>query len=354
MENNFLDNIPSGPATTIDTAISGANRSYLNDGTRLMPLVISSLQPKGDLVSWMNANKEVFETDLVKHGGILFRGFNISTSLDFKEFMNCFNTDPLPYLFRSSPRKELSSDIRNIYLSTTYPQERPINMHNETSYSRVWGRKIVFCCLVPAEKGGETPLADSRLVLSDIPPELLTRFRETGVKYRRNLSEGLGMPWQEVFQTTDKEVVLGICKRNDITCVFRGRNDAVIEWVKPAVYRHPVSGEELWFNHVLFFNKYARYEEVGLDGDSYLPEDYLSSDTFFGDGSDISYNQYRSIWEAYEKNKVVFSYQQGDIIFLDNMLTSHGRNPYSGERIIATAIIEAMYDDGYSAVSFSV
>ncbi|MGF6848988.1 alpha-ketoglutarate-dependent taurine dioxygenase [Chitinophaga sp. W3I9] len=354
MEDIIFDNMPTPQSPATGTVIPEIKKSLLNGGDQLMPLVITSLSANGNLSSWMKANKASFEADLIHHGGVLFRGFHISGPADFKEFMNCFNTDPLPYLFRSSPRKELSSSTKNIYLSTTYPQERSINMHNESSYSRVWGKKIVFCCLKVAERGGETPLADSRLVLKSIHPDVVAKFRQTGVKYRRNLLEGMGMAWQEVFQTNDKEVALNICRRNDITCTFKDQNDAVIEWVKPAVYRHPVSGEEMWFNHVFFFNKYSRYEELGLGVDDFLPDDYLSSDTFFGDGSIISYSQYCNIRDAYEKNKVVFPYQQGDVIFLDNMLTSHGRNPYVGERVIATAIIEAIYDEGYSAASFNV
>jgi hypothetical protein len=317
------------------------------DKDRGLPLLIQRETEGIGLVEWILANRAAFEEQLVRYGGILLRGFGIRTAEDFNSFMKCFNTDPLPYMFRSSPRQELDSQIRNIYLSTSYPNERTINMHNESSYSRVWGRKIVFCCIKPAEEGGETPIADSRKVLKDIPPSLLGKFREKGVKYRRNLLPDLGMPWQEVFQTTDKAVAEGICRKYNIANTFKGHDHMVIEWVKPAIYRHPLSGEETWFNHVYFFNKFSRYEELGLAPDDMLPDEYLTSDTFFGDGSEIVYEEYLDISNAYLKNRVVFPYRQGDIIFLDNMLAAHGRNPYKGDRIIATAIIEAACDEGY-------
>lgn len=312
--------------------------------SQLLPLLVTPAQQGINLVEWMNANKQQFEADLLKYGGVLLRGFDVRSAADFNTFMKCFNTDPLPYMFRSSPREELDKSIRNIYLSTSYPNERSIFMHNESSYSRVWGQKIVFCCIQPAEEGGETPLADSRRVLKDISPELVDKFRVKGVKYRRNLMPDLGMPWQEVFQTNDISVAQDICRKNNITYTFIDENALVLEWVKPAVYKHPVSGEETWFNHVFFFNKYSRYEELGLSHDDFLPEKYLTSDTFFGDGTGISYEEYAEIKKAYQQNLVVFPYQKGDIIFLDNMLAAHGRNPYKGARTIATAIIEATYD----------
>jgi alpha-ketoglutarate-dependent taurine dioxygenase len=312
-----------------------------------LPLLVTPRHENAGLVEWIQDNKASFEEDLVRHGGILFRGFPVNTVQDFNDFMKCFNTEPLPYMFRSSPRQELDKNIKNIYRSTSYPNERSINMHNESSYSRVWGMKIVFCCIQPAAAGGETPLTDSRKVLQDISKDLVDKFREKKVKYRRNLSSGLGMPWQEVFQTTDKLEVEEICRRNDIAFEFRG-DQLIIEWIKPAVYTHPVSGEPIWFNHILFFNKFSRYEEIDLSPSDSLPEEYLSSDTFFGDGTPIAYEEYLEIRNAFQKNKVVFPYERGDILFLDNMLVAHGRTPYQGERTIATAIIEAAYDAQYT------
>ena len=97
---------------------------------------------------------------------------------------------------------------------------------------------------------------------------------------------------------------------------------------------------------MLFFHRYSRYEELGLAPDELLPEEYLTSETFFGDGTEITYEEYANIKSAYQKNIVAFPYRQGDILFLDNMLAAHGRNPYKGDRTIATAIIEAAYDTG--------
>jgi hypothetical protein len=289
-----------------------------------------------------------FEHDLVTHGGVLLRGFGAATAESFKMFVDCWDSAPLPYMFRSSPRQELNSNIKNIYLSTTYPNERHINLHNESSYSRVWGRKIIFCCLMPAAEGGETPIADSRKVLEHINPDLVEKFRTKGVKYKRNLFPEFGMHWQEVFQTSDKKIVEEVCRRNNINCIFKDEDELVVEWVKPAVYRHPVTREETWFNHILFFNKFARYEELELSSGDDLPEEYLTSDTFFGDGSEISYEEYFDIKNAYLKNRIVIPYEQGDILFLDNMLAAHGRNPYRGERVVVTAIVEVAFDEGYT------
>jgi hypothetical protein len=318
---------------------------FAQAGNRL-PLVISPAGAPVALVDWITHNSGDFEKDLYQYGGILLRGFKMDTVEDFNAFVQCFNAAPLPYMFRSSPREELKKEIRNIYRSTTYPSDRSINLHNESSYSRVWGMKIIFCCLQPALEGGATPIADSRQVLQYISPELVNKFRSKGIKYRRNLLAGLGMPWQEVFQTEDRQEVERICRKNNIDFNFTD-DGLIIEWVKPAVYNHPVSGDATWFNHVLFFHKYARYEELEVAPDVLLPREYLSSETFFGDGSEITYEEYLNIKRAFEQSTISFPYQQGDILFLDNMLVAHGREPYKGDRVIATAILEPACDSDY-------
>jgi hypothetical protein len=45
-----------------------------------------------------------------------------------------------------------------------------------------------------------------------------------------------------------------------------------------------------------------------------------------------------SLREAYLAEKVVFPWQRGDVLMLDNMLTAHAREPYRGERRILTGM----------------
>lgn len=323
---------------------TGIVKKYFSeDRASLMPLIITPENSPVNIVEWITLHRDYFKRELMVHGAILFRGFGTDTAEQFNEFMKCFDTAPMRYMFRSSPREELNKKLKNIYQSTTYPNERSIEMHNESSYSRMWGMKIVFCCIQPAEEGGETPLADSRRVLKDVPLELVEKFKKKSVRYWRNLTPGLGMPWQEVFQTDKKADAKKICLENSIDFEFRG-DQMITHWEKPAVYKHPVTFEETWFNHVLFFHKYSRYQELDMSHDETLPEEYLTSQVFFGDGSEISFGEYVAIKNAYQKNKVVFQYVKGDIIFLDNMLVAHGRNSYKGQRTIATAIIEPIND----------
>ncbi|HSF39385.1 MAG TPA: TauD/TfdA family dioxygenase [Thermoanaerobaculia bacterium] len=43
---------------------------------------------------------------------------------------------------------------------------------------------------------------------------------------------------------------------------------------------------------------------------------------------------------AYRETSVAFPWQRGDALLLDNFLTSHGREPFSGPRRIVVAMAE--------------
>jgi len=47
-----------------------------------------------------------------------------------------------------------------------------------------------------------------------------------------------------------------------------------------------------------------------------------------------------AIREAYDQSAVRFRWQKDDVLLIDNMLTSHARDPYSGPRKIVVAMAE--------------
>jgi hypothetical protein len=71
---------------------------------------------------------------------------------------------------------------------------------------------------------------------------------------------------------------------------------------------------------------------------SIMPVDDLPRNVYFGDGSTIEDEVMEEIGELYWKLATVSAWQKHDMIMLDNMLTSHARNPYSGPRRIAVAM----------------
>ena len=155
-----------------------------------LPVVMRPAVEGVNLVTWAADNHEMIEAHLLKHGGILFRGFDVSSPEVFGQFVTACSSELLQYRERSSPRTQLDN---NIYTSTDYPADQSIFLHNENSYQHTWPLKIFFCCMTPPTKGRETPIPDCRKFFGRIDPMIRQRFIEKGWMLDRNFGDGLSL-----------------------------------------------------------------------------------------------------------------------------------------------------------------
>ncbi|WPQ66225.1 TauD/TfdA family dioxygenase [Chitinophaga sancti] len=286
------------------------------------------------LRSWIGDHLADIGTDLKKYGAILFRGFDVPDRDAFQEVMKAFGEELMSYKDRSSPRTEISG---NLYTSTEHPADQVINMHNELSYSHTWPLKIAFYCSKQPLERGETPIADVRKVLKRLPDALISSFKQKGILYRRLLQKGVGLSWQEVYQTEDRAVVEQHCKTYGLNFKWLEKDALEIKWCRPAIRIHPVTGEEIWFNHGYFFNFMALAPEIRT---AFASMDELPFNTYYGDGSPIEPAFLTAIYEAYRDECVYFPWVNQDILLMDNMLVAHGRNSFTGAREINVVMMQ--------------
>lgn len=293
------------------------------------------------IVEWATENRQAIEEWLNTRGALLVRGLAISSSKQFGKVLNIlFDAPLLSYVNRSTPRTELKGAV---YTATEYRADQMIVQHNEQAYTNSWPTRIGFCCITPAPFGGETPIADSRTVYRDIPQAIRNEFIERELLYVRNYSD-IDLSWQEVFCTTDKHEVERYCRENGIIYEWKS-NDALRTMQKlPAVVKHPVTGEMLWFNQAHLFHSVSIGENMRNALIEMKGEDNLPRNVLFGDGSRIEDEKIKAIQETYERSKHVFQWQSGDLLLLDNMLFSHGRMPYSGERCVLVGMARPYSD----------
>lgn len=310
--------------------------NYLQPGKHL-PLVIQPAVEDVDLLVWASSHREFVEAQLLLHGGILFRGFNLSTVAEFERFIIAIAGQLAEYTYRSTPRTQISG---NIYTSTEYPANQSIPLHNEMSYARNWPMRICFFCLETAADGGETPIADSGQVFERIDPRIRERFVKNGVMYLRNYREGIDLPWQEVFDTTSKSAVEVYCQRVGMEYEWQSGNRLRTRQRCQAVATHPRTGKLVWFNQAHLFHASSlerRFYDSLLEefGEADLPRN-----VFFGDGAHIEPSVLDQIRAAYAQEETVFSWQARDILVLDNMLVAHGRRPYVGARRVVVGMAQ--------------
>ncbi len=324
------------PKTVKVSTTSLVQTGFLNEATRL-PLVIRPGAPEVDLAEWFRTNREPIETQLTTYGAILFRGFGIDTVEKFDHTARVLTPDLLQYKERSTPRSQVKGEV---YSSTEYPAEHSIPQHNENAYSHVWPQKLWLGCIIPATTGGETPLADSRLVYNLIPAEIRQEFETKRVMYVRNYGEGLDLSWQTVFQTSDPAEVETYCRRAKIGFEWLGNGRLRTRQVRQAVVKHPKTGEIVWFNQAHLFHVTNLPASVREVLESSFAPDELPRHAFFGDGTPIDPAALEIIRQAFDQVTVAFPWERGDLELVDNLLVSHGRRPYTGERKVIVAMAE--------------
>ena len=285
---------------------------------------------------------DIVQRYLYNSGGVLFRGFSVDGEKDFQEFARQFGFELLSYEFGSTPRTDLGDGV---YTSTEYPPHQCIPLHNEQAYTRQWPLKIWFHCMVASQQGGQTPIADSRAIYNKLDAGLRRHFEEKQLMYVRNYGNGLDLPWQQAFNvdadsSDAKAKVEAICRRLHIDCEWKQDGELRTRQICQASAQHPHTGDWVWFNQAHLFHVSNLEPMVRETLLAVVPEIDLPRNVYYADGSAIEQSALEEIRGVLDEQAVVFDWQAGDLLMLDNMLTAHGRSPFKGDRKVVVAMAE--------------
>ncbi len=325
--------------------------------------IYASNQEKADLKAtqrWIKENKSSLEERLTRDGALLFRGFPVQNHNDFYSLLDLFiepHEELLDYKGGYSPRQKVDNKI---YTSTSAPPFVNILLHQEMCYVKDFPSKLGFYCDQASEQGGETPLADARQILKDIPRNIIKEFKDKGIIYHRKMlyrsslrkcfgkaqSPMNASTWNYVFETDNKEDVEATCKTLSQSYTWNSDRSLTTEAKVSAIQKHPKTAERVWFNTIHFFvhEKYMFGKFLGpiirlfrkLTGEEF--------EVFFGDGKVIPLSMKKQILEIIDKNTFTFQWQKGDVLIIDNYLCMHGRNPFTGHRKIYAGLIGKSLD----------
>lgn len=316
---------PSGPLVPTVMEYRAVDRGF--------PVVLEPEAGVVDITSYLRGRKELIERFLTERGAVLLRGFDVREPSKFFDAISEIASDILDYSERSSPRHAVAD---RVYTSTDHPADQEIVLHSEQSYTYNWPCFICFYCHTKAASGGNTPMADNRRILGRLPTSLVRKFETHGVLYQRTYVAGLGVSWQNAFQTENPEDVETFCKERDIE--FRWDNEGRLKTrqVRSAFQHHPITGEKLWFNHALFFHVTSLDEHLTRALIDAVGYEHVPTNTFFGNGEPFSNDEIFAMRNAVSAEKRSFDWQRGDVLILDNMISQHGRERFSGMRSVYT------------------
>jgi alpha-ketoglutarate-dependent taurine dioxygenase len=284
------------------------------------PVVIEPSEPALDLAEWARTAVGLIHEHLYRQGAVLFRNFRLSNVLDFERAVRAIaNTGELmSYVENTSPRTAVCGNVKT---STDHPADQEIVLHNEHSYCNVFPSKLFLHCRRAPERGGETPLADGRRILARLSPSIRNRFRaKGGYLYVRNFGDGFGPDWRMVFQKNDR--------------------GALERYLTAHEFQHPITGEAVWFNHVLFWHVSSLEPSVRDVLLRSFDERDLPNQTFYGDGTPIEPAVLDELRAIHDEEVALTPWQESDVLLVDNLLLEHGRRSYYGERLILFAMAD--------------
>lgn len=285
-----------------------------------------------ELWSWLRDHRATVASWVKQYGALRFRGFHAPVA-GFSQIHGCLGTIPHGYSDAHTPRTKLGN---NVFTSTEYPARETIELHSEMSYAADWPGVVMFFCEVAPGKGGETPIADNHAILEKLSAKVRGPFEERGVLYSRVFVPGIGLSWQRAFGVETRIELEERLPQLDVEFLWQGPALKVYS-KRPAILQHPVSGLNVWFNQASSFHVSALSPSV-REALSQLNEEEYPNRVCFGDGTEISDAAIAEIREVCGQVEAVQSWQQHDLLLLDNIRLSHGRRPFSGSRRILVAL----------------
>jgi non-ribosomal peptide synthetase component F/aryl carrier-like protein len=301
-----------------------------------LPLLVEPRLAGVDLLAWAREHRDHLRGALHRAGALLFRGAGTPSPERLQELASIFTGD----LFDENGEHPRESISGHVFTPVHFSPKHLLLWHNENSFNQRWPRLIWFCCVRPADRGGESILVDARQVFTRLPPSIRDPFVDRGVTYVRKYGEGVGRDWQEVFQTTSKAEVEQRCRRDGLELRWLDERRLVTSCRRPAVVAHSATGETCWFNQAQHWHPSCLTAEVRSSLAGAFEAGNYPRDCLYGDGTPIADSTMEAICDVYRELEVSVALHAGEILMVDNVLAAHARAPYEGERRLLVAMGE--------------
>jgi alpha-ketoglutarate-dependent taurine dioxygenase len=291
-----------------------------------------------DPVQWADRHREALRAAVDEHGAVMVRGLGLRDAAEVAAVFHRLVPDGLMPDREAFAARHQHTD--GVYSSLTWPANQPMCMHHELSYALEFPGLLLFACLEAPSVGGVTGVAEARTVLDALPADLVRRFEDEGWLLARSYNEDIGASYEEAFGAVDRAGVEDYCRAHAIEFEWQPDGELRTRQRRPAVVRHPVTGQRCWFNQVAFLNEWTIAPEIR----EYLVDVYgpdgLPFNTRFGNGDPIGEDVITLVNEVYEAHTLRMPWESGDLMLVDNVRMAHSREAYEGPRQILVGMAE--------------
>ena len=309
------------------------------------------------LLEWILKNPKFISEGLIGWGGILFRDFQLNQH-EFKLLANLTGNgvSGTNYAGGVVPRVQIDDTV---FLATISPKTNTLLQHHEMAYMPTSPSKIMFLCETPATSGGATPICSTRQFMKRLDTKILQNLKTRKIQYRRYLTKedlisGYIIGWKRAYETDDKKQVEHFLSENHMSFQWGPNDTLTVTHEGSVVKTHPVTGEELWHNQIYPWHRnYGKKGELtpaffrshgpGWNQDvreffmKLHPQEFPMN-CYYGNGDFIGLPVIDHVDKIFAEETRSFQWSAGDCLVLDNLLASHGREPYEGDqrRVLTT------------------
>ena len=227
-------------------------------------------------------------------------------------------TDKLASCYLDSPFGDRARVTGEQNIQSVSIGKHPIDFHFEWGSLPFRPELLMFCCLEPPVKGGETILCDSNKILHSLSAESLNILQANQLKYTDTLPSWVIDYYanKENLQRYFKGDFVGYLKALDNYHIDAVNSDFVkTEFVTSAISKSYFSDVPVIGGNV----NASVYSDKG-------GQESYSSKILFADNSPIPQFLLDEIKAAMEIHKLAVSWQKGDVVLIDNTRFLHGRN----------------------------
>jgi alpha-ketoglutarate-dependent taurine dioxygenase len=284
--------------------------------------LVARLDPAGpdlELSHWSRAARKLLDAHLEGVGAVLLRGLPLPHVEAFSSFVIGLGYEMMRYSSSLAARREVATNVMN---ANEAPPHKTIPLHNEMSFERPSPRHLfLFCDRAPGPgEGGETPIARNEDWERELGEPLISKLEERGLVRSVHYpdigdAKRPGLSWQSHFRSHDRGEVEQRCRERGLEPLWRDDGRLTTRCEQPVTIE--LDGRRRWFCAPHASRPMTPVELTYRDGEALEAE---------------LMERLRALqWNL----AVVFAWQRGDVLCLDNLRCQHGRLSYetdSGRR----------------------
>ncbi|RDL43517.1 hypothetical protein DN730_14380 [Marinomonas piezotolerans] len=286
-------------------------------------------------LSWVKDNKSELHDLLIKHGAVLFRNFPVENSDEFEQMLNQTDYQNMPYVGGAAPREQVTES--RIVTANESPASETIPFHHEMAQVPTPPGYIFFYCETSAAKGGATSILHSGEICKkffEIAPDFAKKVEEQGVRYVRVMPEvtdnssAIGRSWKDTFLVNTREEAEEKMREAGMNWEWLDNGNVRTETrVLPGIRFDDETQQKVFFNSIVAV--FTGWNDARNEGKKAVTT---------ANGDPMDENALNQLVDAMDTLCVNFSWQAGDVLWINNHTVLHARQPFEGERRILASI----------------